>query len=246
VIDALNRHEKIALQFSGGKDSLALLLMMKPYWNRLSVYHLDTGDEHPDTTKIVRLMGERVPITIIQSNVRGIKQAYGLPADVVPWTSSTHAHMCNAGKTLLLQSRVACCYRTTMLPLHGRMKEDGITLIIRGQKNSDPMKGALQSGDTLDGFEFLYPLQDMTDADCERIIAEHDVEVPAYYAEGMISSGDCLGCTAWNEEHRAVHLAKNFPDRYATYRVEMLQIADAVQQSADHLFNEANFCVQHS
>jgi len=244
-MDALNRHTKIALQFSGGRDSLALLLLMKPHWDRLTVYHLDTGDEHPDTTKIVQEMAEQVPITIIHSDVFRVKQSFGLPADVVPWTSSIHAHMCNTGKTLMLQSRAACCFNTIMVPLHNRMKHDGITLIIRGQKNSDEMKGELKSGDVVDGFEFLYPLEDLNSTDCDDVIKAHGITLPAYYGEGLISSGDCLSCTAWNDEARGAHLLKQYPSRYEVYRNEMAHIAQAVQQSMGSMFREADFCVNN-
>ena len=40
----LDRHERIALQFSGGKDSLALWGLMRPHLDRVVVYHVDTGD----------------------------------------------------------------------------------------------------------------------------------------------------------------------------------------------------------
>jgi phosphoadenosine phosphosulfate reductase len=132
-----------------------------------------------------------------------------------------------------------------MVPLHNRMKHDGITLIIRGQKNSDEMKGELKSGDVMDGFEFLYPLGDLNDADCDDVIKAHGITLPAYYGEGLISSGDCLSCTAWNDEARGAHLLKHYPNRYSVYRTEMSHIALAVQQSMGSLFREADFCVNN-
>lgn len=238
------RHEKVAFQFSGGKDSTAALLKMRPYWDRMTVFHLNTGDQHPETTAMVERIAKMVPVTVIQSNVFDVKRQYGVPADVVPWTSAARAHECNAGFTPLLQDRVSCCYRTTMEPLHNAMKAAGITLIVRGQKNRDSLKGAFQSGDVADGFEFLYPFSDMTDEDCFNVLREHGIPIPSYYGNGLVHSGDCLGCTAWNtEESRPAYLRKNFPSRYRLYRLEMLTIASAVEKSAVGLFKTANECL---
>jgi 3'-phosphoadenosine 5'-phosphosulfate sulfotransferase (PAPS reductase)/FAD synthetase len=238
------RHTKIAFQFSGGKDSTAVLLKLRPYWNRMTVFHLNTGDQHPETTAMVERIARMIPITVIRSDVFAVKRRHGLPADVVPWTSTERAHECNAGFTPLLQDRVSCCYRTTMEPLHNAMKAAGVTLIVRGQKNRDSLKGAFQSGDVADGFEFLYPFSDMTDEDCFNVLREHDITIPSYYGNGLTHSGDCLGCTAWNaEESRPAYLRQYFPEHYKRYRLEMLTIADAVEKSAVGLFKTANECL---
>ena len=49
IAAVLDKHKKIALQCSGGKDSLALLHLMWPFWDKLTVYWLDTGDSFPET-----------------------------------------------------------------------------------------------------------------------------------------------------------------------------------------------------
>jgi len=240
------RHDKIAFQFSGGKDSTALLLQMRPYWRRMHVFHLNTGDQHPETTALVNHFRRILPVTVIKSDVFKNKRVYGLPSDVLPWTSTHRAYECNAGSTVLLQDRVSCCFRTTMEPLHNAMKEAGVTLIIRGQKNRDSLKGALNSGDVVDGFEFLFPFSNMTDEECFAILRDNGVPIPSYYGNGLVHSGDCLGCTAWNtEESRPAYLRKHFPARYTKYRTEMLMIADAVEKSAIGLFKTANDCLHY-
>ena len=245
IDDVFARHSKIAFQFSGGKDSTALLFKMRPYWDRMRVYHLNTGDQHPETTELINQVNQLIPVTVIQSDVFAVKRQFGLPSDVVPWTSAIRAYECNAGSTPLIQDRVSCCYRTTMEPMHDIMKRMGVTLIIRGQKNADSLKGDLVSGDVLDGFEFLYPISDLTDQDCFDLLEANGIKIPSYYSEGLVHSGDCLGCTAWNtEESRPKYLRDNFPDRFKQYRVEMLTIADAVERSAVGLFKTANECLK--
>ena len=41
---AVARHEKIGFQFSGGRDSVAALHVMRPHWDRMAIYITDTGD----------------------------------------------------------------------------------------------------------------------------------------------------------------------------------------------------------
>lgn len=231
VATVLARHDNIAFQFSGGKDSTALLMSMREFWNIMTVYHLDTGDMHPETQEVVAKVEKMVPRFVrVQSDVFAVKKRFGLPSDIIPWTSSAAAHALNAGSTVLMQDRVSCCFRTTMLPLHRRMRYDNITLIVRGQKNRDELKGALFSGDILDGFEFLYPASDWTDNDCFQIMRDNGIPIPRYYTEGLVHSGDCVGCTGWcSEEDRPNYLKKYHPERYATYREDLLAITDALR-----------------
>lgn len=242
--DVFNRHSRIAFQFSGGKDSLALLLKMQDYWDRMTVYHLDSGDQHPETTALIkRVSDQMVPVEIIQGNVSAVKQAFGLPADVVPWDHTRIAMDANVGKYPLMQDRVSCCYRSIMWPLHQQMINDGVTLIVRGQKNRDAMRGDLQSGDCVEGFEFLFPFSDMSDDDCFNILIEHGVEVPSYYSQGLTHSGDCLGCTAWTtEERRGKYLREFFPQKYETYRRQIREIASAVVQVIPGLLDNYDAC----
>src|SRR5262245_5370823 len=57
----LDRHEHIALQFSGGKDSLAVAYLQRPFWDRLTFYHGDSGDLLPEVREIVDQIAALVP-----------------------------------------------------------------------------------------------------------------------------------------------------------------------------------------
>lgn len=246
ITEAFARHERIAFQFSGGKDSTALLMSMRKQWDRMTVYNLDTGDVHPETLEIVSLVASMVPHFVsVKSNVFAVKQAFGIPTDLLPWTSAAAAHACNTGFTPLMQDRVSCCFRTTMMPMHLRMIEDGITLIVRGQKDADELKGALRSGDVVDGVEYLYPFSDKTDDECFDIMRDNGIEPPRFYAEGLVHSGDCMGCTAWNvEETRAEYLKKYHPEKFEVYRRDMLTIADAVEGLVGGVYRAAAACLR--
>jgi phosphoadenosine phosphosulfate reductase len=97
-------------------------------------------------------------------------------------------------------------------------------LIIRGQKDSDKMRGPLRSGDTRDGFEFLYPIQDWTDEQVFEYLKEIRVPIPPFYREGATSAPDCIFCTAWREHHGQEYIAKYYPQAAPELERRMRQV----------------------
>ena len=83
-----------------------------------------------------------------------------------------------------------------MIPMHERMISDGITLIIRGQKNSDKVKGPLRSGQVDCGIEMLFPIEDWTDKRVLSFLREQNVEIPRFY-EMLNDAPDCMTCTGY-------------------------------------------------
>lgn len=237
VADALSRHERVAFQFSGGKDSAALLLLLKPYWDLFTVYHCDTGDEHPETTQLVDYFKRQVPhYEYIAGRSIETRAQLGLPSDVVPWQSAMSGRILSITNTTPIIDRLLCCYHSIMAPLHERMIKDDVTLIIRGQKRCDKLKGALSSGEIAEGIEYLYPIEDASDEDCFQIMRDHGVEIPSYYSSGLIHSGDCLTCTAYtDEDNRGTYLRQFYPDRYEEYKGNIINIAVAVKEAVDGL-----------
>jgi phosphoadenosine phosphosulfate reductase len=237
------RHERIALQFSGGKDSIATLEMMRPYLDRITVYWLNTGDPFPEVVEVVDKVRRSVPNFIeIDGKRDSVIALHGMPSDVIPYSSSLTSHNLRVAETVLLQDRFSCCSRVVMQPMHERMIKDGITLIIRGQRVDELFKGTARSGDVLDGFEFLYPIEDWSTEQVFQYIKQNGWEIPRYYTEGMPHSGDCLVCTAWVGDGRGAYLKKHHADRFEEYRQKISIVAAAAQNAVNNLVAECGIC----
>ncbi|MBW2664095.1 MAG: phosphoadenosine phosphosulfate reductase family protein, partial [Deltaproteobacteria bacterium] len=84
----LNKHEKAILQFSGGKDSLAILNLCKSHLDRILVVHLDTGAGLPHMDDFIREAVDRVggTLRIIRPEMPQVDsiRMFGSPVDIAP------------------------------------------------------------------------------------------------------------------------------------------------------------------
>lgn len=225
------RHTKVALQFSGGKDSLACLFKLRDYWDQLTVYWLNTGKPFPETRYTMDRVRALVPnfVEITSNQPESIKM-WGIPSDIVPSNATQSGLMAASNPDgTLIQDRYTCCYRVLMLPLHQRMQQDGMTAIIRGQKNADGQKAPIRNGHIEDGIEYCFPIEGWTDAQVMDYLQHQEIPLPAYYGT-MASAPDCMDCSAWWEEGRAAYLKQHHPEAYATYQQRLDSINHAVSQ----------------
>lgn len=239
---AIDRHGKIALQFSGGKDSLACLYLLKEYWPRLTVYHLNTGDQFPETIDIIERVRTEVPNFVeIKGEVHYVHAYFGIPSDLVPSSATRCGYDLGAHKNPLITDRYTCCFLSSMEPMRERMLADGVTLIIRGQKNSDKYKAETRTGSVIEGVEFLYPLEDWTKEDVLQFIADNRIEIPRFY-ESLDSMPDCMSCSAWWDDRRGAYLKRYHPQAYAIYQQRLSAIHDAVDRHVADFISESESC----
>ena len=225
--DVIDRHERIALQLSGGKDSIACLYLMKPYWDRLTVYWCDTGAAFPETVALMADIEKTVPnFARIEGRQPQVVAEFGIPTDILP-ASATPMGVVVSGQGVLMQDRYSCCLRSLMLPMHQRMLDDGITLIIRGQRKDDSVKSPICSGDVESGIEYLFPIEDWDARQVMRYLAEEDAPIPRFY-EMLEEAPDCLTCTAWWEKGAAKYLKRYHHAQYLENQKQLDVINQAV------------------
>ena len=217
-----------ALQFSGGKDSLACLYLLREQLDYITVYWLDTGDGCPETLAVIEEARQWIPkFVVVESDVVAWRNTYGYPSDVVPasahWVASTYGI-----GTRRFVSRFDCCAENIMRPMHERMVADGVDCVIRGTKACDtgtvPFEG-------LDQFYYVsLPIRDWTHQDVFDYLAEVGAPYNLLYDYYKgISAPECLGCTAWWDDGKAAYFKALHPERLGEYRASLEQIKSALQ-----------------
>lgn len=219
IKEILDNHQNIALQVSGGRDSLATFALLKELGllNKVTVYWVNTGDAAPETLEIMDLVREQSPKFVeIQGKQPEIIARFGIPTDLLP-RSCTPIGLATGQSDILMQDSYSCCARVIMEPMHRRMLEDGVTCIIRGQRDDDTHRAPFHSGHIENGIQYVFPIEDWIDEEVDHYVKEYGFPVHPCY-DYMDSTPDCLTCSGWWNERRAAYLQAHHPEAHKVYQ----------------------------
>lgn len=234
----LGRHVKIALSFSGGKDSLAVLYLLRDHLHRLTVYCLDTGDTMPETREVVKQIKTMCPRFVhIQGDVRAWQAEHGLPTDLLPYSMHGIGVVSGQNNGVKLVTRYNCCFVNLMWPVFDRIRADGNTLLIRGTKSADMAKLPTKSGEVLEGIEVWHPIENWSHEDVQAYLSEVGAPRNPIY-DHMTNAPECARCTAWWAEGRAAYLKDRHPELFADYARDLKIVAREVVKPIDDLRRE--------
>ena len=111
---------------------------------------------------------------------------------------------------IVFQSPLECCARARFAPLEQAVRDCGVKVVYRGQRNAERRRARIEHGHVDEfGITYLFPLRDWSRARVfEYMQREAPAYIPAYYAEGEKSSRDCWSCTAYRDDNvaRVEHL----------------------------------------
>lgn len=233
----LDRHEKIALSFSGGKDSLACVYLLRDQLDRITIYHNDTGDLLPEVMEVVEHVKAFAPHFVhVRGDVNAWIAEHGLPTDLLPHGAHDVGRAMGEHQ-LRLVARYDCCYQNLMRPLFDRVVADGNTLLIRGTKAVDMKRLPLRSGESGGGIELFYPLQDWSHDAVFDYLRSVGAPICRVY-DHVTNSPECARCSAWWSESRAAYLKRYHPAAFADYRQRLLAVTFEISGVLDHLRRE--------
>jgi 3'-phosphoadenosine 5'-phosphosulfate sulfotransferase (PAPS reductase)/FAD synthetase len=231
-----NTPHNTVLQFSGGKDSLCLLNVMKPFWNQLTVLWVNTGAAYPETIALMERIRKMVPhfFELKTNQPESIKRS-GYPVDVVPIRFSVPGHSFEPGDRIKIRPYLSCCGENIWWPLEAYCKEKGFTTVIRGQRHDERMRTPIPHGHVEDGVTYLFPIEQWTEGDVFHYLHKNDIEIPAHYAVTKTSL-DCWSCTAFLHES-GVHkwLKTKHPEKHKESQSRLRQIKAAIESEMAYL-----------
>lgn len=235
-VSILDRHERIAMMFSGGKDSMACLYLLREQLHRITLIHIDTGDLLPETREIVAHIKKNVPNFIhVQGDVHAWIGANGLPTDLLPWWAHPIGALSEPGPKLV--PRLDCCWNNLMAPAYLAARERGFTLVIRGTKTADLPRLPLYSGAVVDGVEYWHPIEDWTHEQVFSYLRLQGAPVSRVY-DYVDNSPECAQCSAWWGEKRGAYLRKYHPELWRGYGERLRVVTEAIDQPIANLQEE--------
>lgn len=243
VAEALDRHEKAVLFFSGGKDSMACLHLIEKYLDKVIVLWANTGAAFPELLKLMDDVRRRVPNFLeVKSDQAANIAYYGYPAEVVPANYTVVGQMIAGRRPIKIQSYIDCCNRNIWNPSFDAALKTGAKLFIRGQRDNDPLKGPLKNGQVLDGIEYLFPVAHWGRDDVLAYLKERGFNAPDHYALDATSL-DCWNCTAYCYEHKdkLAYMKQRHPDWHDEYKERLHDLRAAIHtetRSLDHLLKD--------
>lgn len=221
---------RAALHFSGGKDSLVCLHLLRPWIEvGLPVYWASTGDTIPEAVAVVEEARAWVPdFREVRADVLAWKEANGLPSDVVTAQSTWMGQLYGMTDTKLV-GRFDCCQANLMLPMHQRMLADGIEVVIRGTKLADT--GKVPASGPTESYDVMLPLLNWSHEQVFEFLRSRGIPISTVYDSfKSISAPECLHCTAWWDDGKGAYLKQLHPDKVGQYRAGLQTIRAELQR----------------
>lgn len=223
------RHARVCLWASAGKDSTALLHMLRPWCDRVTILHNQIDDGWPGSTDNLfacALQWGFLALTVTHPHVTLDEYfaQYGYPVDVVPTNSDTVIQPPSPYATGAL--RVSSWWHCTLLrqifPLVEATQQLGMDVVLTGSRASDAPAFARMGHYTEHGKEGLgfvryNPLAHWSPEEVYAYIDVHQIPLPSHYQwkrriGDQYEVPDCMRCT-WQPEHWNV-LREHYPEVY--------------------------------
>jgi len=220
------------LWFSGGKDSLACLYLLREQWgDGLTVLHVDTGAKLPEVAEYIDGLRAVVPnFMVVKSNQRQWIADHGLPVDVLPVAYSGFGQFLSGEKPIRMQPYVTCCENNLWKELRGTTKLLGATKVFHGSKQADAIGNKRIGAARLGGVEYESLIDGWSDHDVMRYLEDSGAPVPPWFVINNDTSMDCWDCTAFmrGASGRVSWLKSFHADKYREFTALTASIRQAL------------------
>ena len=231
IENIIGSHRRVLFLFSGGKDSVAVYHLVKPYLDRIIVGWVDTGDNAPEVSDYVLRLAETIPNFIhFKSDVRSWIKENGYPSDVVPTDYTKQGQLFSGKKDITIANYLSCCHDNIWLPLGELADHVGADAVITGQRNEDDHKSFVKNG-TFDGRRHhYYPIVDWSTEQVVEYIKAQGENAERFSLDH--TSIDCLSCTAYcnSQSRRMEYVRKHYPERFIETVSAIKKIQSAIRE----------------
>ena len=217
LADLFDRHERVFMAFSGGKDSLTLLDRCEPWRGRGTLLWVNTGHMAPFMADFVRSHAGRYDLVELAPEQPMMDQwaEIGTPADIVPVE-----HVAGMDwRAPRLQAWVLCCFTHRNKPIHDYLERLGQRYaFLNGQRESD--RGATVNGlaTVMPGqAEVSLPIWTWSTADVLAYVEAHGIQLHPHHAE-VPTSIECICCPANLSSEKLRLLDRLYPEEAASIR----------------------------
>lgn len=236
-------HQCIVLWGSSGKDSTALLHLMQPWRERVTIIHNQVDGGWPGSTENLLTLavswGFKPPILTqpVLTFDEYVAQ-FGYQAEVIPTEYDTLVQPPSPFQSgsVRVSSWWHCTLLRQILPLAQATLTLGADAVLTGSRASDaPGFAAMgewtDAGQDLLGFIRYNPLTHWTTSEVYAYIDEKNIPLPPHYqwkraAGDRYEFPDCLRCT-WQPEHWTL-LKEQYPEVYAEHWPETKHVYEAL------------------
>jgi len=209
IDQAMQKHERAVLAFSGGKDSLSVLRLLYPYRDRVTVATADTGAMWPHMVEFIKEACKDYQLEVIRTDQAAYWRKHGVPSRIVPIYNHAqlgfmqHAH----GNRLLINDWLSCHTTLISKPLSDYVDQSGATLYIIAQRDDE---GYVDQPKRTGDVEVLTPINEWTAPIVFEYLASIGITPPKQYPE-IETSLDCWNCPAHTTEQTVRFMQREYP-----------------------------------
>jgi len=233
----IEAHDKVVLQLSGGKDSLACLHLAKPWWDKITVLWTNTGDAFPETVEQMAAIKAMVPNFLeVRTDQPTQIRENGWPSDVIPVRATQFGRLIAPDEDgPVIQGYPICCGANIWIPMFEATVRLGATLVIRGTRKSDGRRAAKSDTEVIGSITYHCPIWDWTPAEVFAHLDYHGL-LPAHYSETETSL-DCMHCTAYLDENakKMRFIERKYPAVSAEIQTRLRVMRDMILPELAHI-----------